>query len=222
MGSLRSATSCPLAVFRPGPLFGIPIRYYLQNSSVPSHCTIRYFYWGATSPTFSKKQCLHISAFIPLVPHGTISKIYPSLNALDFPAAASYKSQWEQDLASFIDTEGWNKGLFSIAKCSFNMATHEATYKVIPQWYWVSARIASLNPSYCDRCFRGCGQQGYVAHVWWFCPHLTRVPVQGFRTTLFLVPYTHSQGYQNCFAALPDSGVICIPTKSDILPVHSC
>lgn len=135
---------------------------------------------------------------------GTISMIYSLLTAGNNSTSLSYTLKWERDLSP-IDLADWSKAWSSIAKCSFNTATLEAAYKVLLRWYWVPARIAKSNPSYNDRCFRGCGQRGDELHTWWSCPRLIGFwsRVFGLLSSLFHAPFRKDPKFALLHCPLP-------------------
>lgn len=122
--------------------------WVLPLHSTPSlgHLSETQFYLSLSKMAF-EHTCLHS----PDSPRA-ILRIYSSLNAVNSSAAASYKVWWEWDIATSIGPQKLSKTWFSIVKCSLNTATLGAAYRVLLRWYLVPAHIASLNPSYSDRC----------------------------------------------------------------------
>lgn len=106
----------------------------LEAPSVKFFCYIQLWHWITSlrhNDTFLyhkitfEHTCLH-SPCAPV----TISIIYSFLSSNSASTSLSYVLKWEQDLST-IDLADWNKAWSSIAKCSFDMATLEAAYKVL-------------------------------------------------------------------------------------------
>lgn len=62
-----------------------------------------------------------------------------------------------------------------LSKCSKNVLFLENAYKILYRWYYTPARPASFIPSYSPLCFRGCAQEGTMAHIWWKFPKVCRL-----------------------------------------------
>lgn len=60
------------------------------------------------------------------------------------------------------------------SKSLINTSVIEANYKVILRWYMVQTRLATYVLGASPKCFRGCGQDGTIYHIWWQCPKVQR------------------------------------------------
>lgn len=61
---------------------------------------------------------------------------------------------------------------------SSNFIILENAYKVLYRWYYTLVRLARFIPTYSPLCFRGCTQEGTMAHIWWSCPSVCRLWVR--------------------------------------------
>ena len=113
-------------------------------------------------------------------PHspGTISLIYSSVISTKTPPLRAYHSQWEKELGRQLDLEDWRAMTMALSKCSRNVLILENAYKVLYRWYYTPARLARFIPTYSPLCFRGCSQEGSMAHIWWSCPRACRLWVR--------------------------------------------
>lgn len=66
-----------------------------------------------------------------------------------------------------------------------NTSLVEVNYKVLSRCYLVPARLARLHPGISPLCFRGCGREGTMFHVWW-----THPKVQRFWIRIFTLVYS--------------------------------
>lgn len=132
----------PLVGFAPRDPRG-PLMEFLR------YLQLRHWVISITPFLYQKTAFKHICLHSPAAP-GTISLIYSSLNSSRTLASLSYARKWKQDLSP-IDLADWSKAWTSIAKCSFNMLTLEAAYKLLLCWYWVPANMARTNTAHSDR-----------------------------------------------------------------------
>ena len=53
--------------------------------------------------------------------------------------------------------------------CSISLAIKEMQIKTTMRHYLTQARIAIINKSTNNKCWRGCGEKGTLVHCWWEC-----------------------------------------------------
>ena len=104
-----------------------------------------------------------------------ISLIYSAVISTRRPPVRSYHLQWERELGKRLDPEDWQAMTLTLSKCSRNVLILENAYKVLYRWYYTPARLARFIPNYSPLCFRGCPQEGSMAHIWWSCPRACRL-----------------------------------------------
>lgn len=107
---------------------------------------------------------------------GHISEIYTVLTNSSIKQVCMLK--WEADLQENIELDEWHVIAQEASKSLINTSIIETNYKVLLRWCMVPARLATYVPTASPLCFRSCGQEGTMYHVWWQCPKVRRYSIR--------------------------------------------
>ncbi|OCT75394.1 hypothetical protein XELAEV_18030573mg [Xenopus laevis] len=95
---------------------------------------------------------------------GLISDIYGILTMdteLSF-VKYRYMLSWEQFLGEELSLNDYNMG-----KPQEGL---KVNYKILPHWYMTPAKLHSIYPATTASCWRQCGEEGTLYHIFWTCP----------------------------------------------------
>lgn len=99
-----------------------------------------------------------------------LSYFYKSLRSLATAGYPSFLRNWEKDLHKTL-TETQKSSILQLSHASsMSSKTAEVNYKLLTRWHYTPAVLHKLFPRVSPLCWRGCGERGTHAHIWWFCP----------------------------------------------------